>query len=388
MKIGIIGCYPLNSKCIKGGIESSVYGLVKELSIQHEVVVFDMPRIGGRSEIFYDGNVRVYRYANESKIQNLNVCKLNLMLSHIIDEHIDVCHLHSTSLLSYVLYLSLNKRQIKTIVTVHGLAHIEKKKALHEHFTLKRVFQYWYQSIIEFRFLSKCNVIIVDTQYVKDEIENYYNEGKIKYLPNIEVIPQGIDDAYYTIKNSGNSNIILSVGSISQRKGHLFLLQAFDSLSQILPHLELHIVGTKSDLVYYNLVIDYVDKSPNRKKIHIYTDLSQKDLLQEYKNAKVFALHSQEESQGIALVEAMATGLPIVSTRVGGIPFVVLDGKTGLLSEYTDIQLFAELLNRLLTNNSIYEVMSQNAIQVAQNYHWSVIAKNIYELYKSINKNK
>lgn len=386
MKIGIIGCYPLNSKCIKGGIEASVYGLVKELSIKHEVVVFDMPRIGGSSEIFYDGNVRVYRYSNDSKRQNLNVRKIKLMLSNIINENIDVCHLHSTSLLSYILYLSLKKQQIHTIVTVHGLAHIEKKKALQQHFTIKRLFQYWYQSIVEYRFLSKCNVVIVDTQYVKDEIENYYNEVKIKHLPIIEVIPQGIDETYYTIKNSANSNVILSVGAISQRKGHLFLLQAFDSLSQILPNFELHIVGTKSDVVYYNLVIDYIDKSPNRKNIHVYTDLSQENLLQEYKNAKVFALHSQEESQGIALVEAMATGLPIVSTRVGGIPFVVLDGETGFLSEYSDIKSFAESLNKLLTNNSIYKVMSQNATKVANNYKWSVITENIYELYKSINK--
>lgn len=50
----------------------------------------------------------------------------------------------------------------------------------------------------------------------------------------------------------------------------------------------------------------------------------------------IYALRSQEESQGIALVEGMAAGLPVVSTRVGGILYVINDGIMGLLSDYGD----------------------------------------------------
>ena len=101
------------------------------------------------------------------------------------------------------------KFNIPTIITVHGLVHVEKKKALRQRHSIKLYLQYLYQSYFEFRLLSKCSKIIVDTEYVKEAINRYYYEGKIKALPQMHVIPQGINDVYFNLKCSHSlKNII------------------------------------------------------------------------------------------------------------------------------------------------------------------------------------
>ena len=112
--------------------------------------------------------------------------------------------------------------------------------------------------------------------------------------------------------------------------------------------------------------------------------LPQEELLQRYQTAYIFALHSQEESQGIALVEAMAAGLPVVSTTVGGIPYVVKDEVSGLLSASSDIDSFAHNIIRLIENKGLYNNMVQFAREIARNYSWINIAKAIEIVYNRV----
>ena len=98
----------------------------------------------------------------------------------------------------------------------------------------------------------------------------------------------------------------------------------------------------------------------------------------------MFVLHSEEESQGIVFAEAMATGMPIVATRAGGIPFVVAHGKNGLLSGYGDVKTFAENIGRLMKDQTQWQAMSDASRILAQNYHWTAISASVMRLYQSV----
>ena len=113
-------------------------------------------------------------------------------------------------------------------------------------------------------------------------------------------------------------------------------------------------------------------------------NLTQEELYELYQQAHIFALHSQEESQGIALVEAMATGMPIVATNVGGIPYVVEDRETGFLADYGDIHSFAKYIITLLSNRKQCLDMSNCAIRKAQRYVWINIAGEVAKLYREV----
>ena len=246
--------------------------------------------------------------------------------------------------------------------------------------TLKRIAQYLYQGRVEKRFLSQLPDAIVDTEYVKDMVNNY----PIGKKPNMVVIPQGIDEVYFSLNCSIDSRAFLSVGAITERKGHLLTLRAFEQLRRTGTDARLVIAGTVASQSYLNQLQDAIQKSEYRKDITLYMDLSNQELWTLYKQAHIFVLHSEEESQGIVFAEAMATGLPIVSTKVGGVPYVVEHDKNGLLSDYGNVEIFAEHMLCLMNDMEKWQSMSETSRRASQKYHWVVIGERVLRLYRLV----
>lgn len=384
MRIVQIGQYPIYKDCIHGGVESSVYGLAHALAKEHDVYAIDLPRIDKIDGNEHDEQIVVYRFANHTKYNQGAVKRVCDIVNVVCSLFPDIVHIHGTGLISYKLYRAFQKRGVKLMLTVHGLLHVEKTNALKRKFSLKRLYQYVVQSITEFRLLNRAKQIIVDTGYVAEQIRQYHYEHKICRLPNMHIIPQGINEHFLSLKCDRESNMILSVGSISRRKGHLLLLQAFDQVCKQVPNAKLVIAGVLAEQDYYNELQAYIQQSPNKANISLLVNLPQEELYELYQQASIFALHSQEESQGIALVEAMAMGLSIVSTKVGGIPYVVEDGKMGLLADYGDVDNFAQYIVTLLNNQNLRYDMSDCAFQEAQRYVWGNIANEVVNLYREI----
>lgn len=373
-----IGSYPESPSCIRGGVEASIYGLAQEQSRLSKVHVFDWPRIKGNQKVEKDGEVTVHRYCNKGSRQ-LSMVRLVDDVVHEIDMlNPDVCHVHGTTLFSWRIYQQLRKKGRKVILTIHGLICVEKRNLLKKRFSLKGLFQYVYQGAVERRFLSHVPVAIVDTEYVKNMVLQY----PIRQKPKMVVIPQGINEVYYSLHCTSNSSKFLSVGAIGERKGHLLTIQAFEMLRQEGVEAKLIIAGTVADRQYFDRLCWVARHSKYKEDILVLPDLTFDDLLQLYQQAQVFVLHSQEESQGIVFAEAMATGMPVVSTKVGGVPFVVKDGETGLLSDYGDVSKFAGNMKKLLKETNLWQSMSAKAIQLASDYHWTHISESILGLYQ------
>lgn len=375
MKIIQIGSYPISPDCIRGGVEASVYGLAQILSQSHDVVVFDFPRINGKDIVEKDG-VKVYRYANAGTNQVDMVRRLERITEDILREQPDVCHIHGTGLISYFLYKKLRKYGVNLMLTVHGLLFVEKKKRLKAKFSIKNLLQFIYQSITEFRLLNIAPHTIVDTHYVDKVLHDYPCR-----VPQIYIIPQGVNNAYFQRNCSADSNIILSVGSISARKGYIYALKAFEQMRNRGVKGKWVICGIVAEQAYYEQLMEAVKKSPYAADIELKVNVPITELMAEYESAHVFMLHSQEESQGIVFAEAMACGMPVVATNIGGIPYVVIQGESGLLSDYTDSQTMADHLEQLMTDFALWQQMSCNARQAAKQYDWNTIAEKIVELY-------
>lgn len=385
MNIVQVGPFPLSADCIRGGVESSVFGLMNELSRNHVVDVFDYPRINGKDSGERKGPLTVHRYANPGSHNQDAMDRGKEILRDIVALHPDIVHIHGTGGLSGALYSAVKTYGIPVLLTVHGLLHIEKKNALIKHPSLKHLYQLFVQSHAEFKVLNEAEHIIVDTEYVAEQIKHLHSKKKISHLPWMYVVPQGIQSQYLQVSpKKPVIPTILSVGSISQRKGHLLLVKAFEIVHKTVPSAKLIIAGTLTEKAYYTQLQNEIGKLHLKQSVELLTNIPQEQLLQIYQEATIFALHSQEESQGIALVEAMATGLPIVSTLVGGIPFVVKNGKTGLLSKYGDVDSFANNMIKLLTNENLRTQMSQSARLSAQSYSWQEITQAIEIIYNRI----
>ena len=144
------------------------------------------------------------------------------------------------------------------------------------------------------------------------------------------------------------------------------------------------IAGTIADMQYLERLQNDITRSKYKTQISLYTDLTGEALKQLYEKAHLFVLHSEEESQGIVFAEAMATGLPIVATQVGGVPWVVGNGRNGLLSEYGDVEAFADHIQKLMSDSFLWQSMSDSSSEAAEAYHWYIISNRVIELYHSI----
>lgn len=379
MKIIQIGPYPLSESMSRGGVEASVYGLSQELAKTEDVCVMDLPRMDVTDCCEEKNGHKVYRFKNSGNHVVDSVKRIPDIIKTIQELGCDVCHIHGTSVFSWKMYRVLKHTGIPAIVTVHGLVGVEKKNALRRDFKVKTLYQYITQSYAERWLIKNAPYLIVDTQYVAEKLKIYDNSSH-----KTMVIPQGIDDIFYELSCSETSTTILSVGAFSARKGHKLLIKAFEELLKRGVEAHLTICGTVAEQGYYQELKDYLKNSPCREHICLKCDISKEELYKMYQKAHVFALHSQEESQGIALVEAMATGLPVVSTHVGGIPFVVKDKETGLLSEYGDVKAFSNSLEALITNKELWTTMSKICRQESNKYTWSYIAEEVAEVYQKV----
>lgn len=385
MNIVQIGSYPISADCIHGGVEASVFGLVHELSAnssllianRHVVDVFDVPRLGEKDRVEHFGKLTIHRYSNPGPHNKDAVLRLSEMVRDIIALQPDVCHIHGTGAFSKQMYFALQRYGIPTVLTVHGLLHEEKKQALCRKPSLKALYQLYVQSRDERQLLNAVPRVIVDTAYVEDKLREY----GLRHLPEMHVIPQGINEIYYSINCNPDSNVILSVGAISPRKGHAYTIDVFTQLRTKDIDAKLRIIGSLADKAYYELLQQKIADSPYCADISLEANLPREELLRAYAGAKLFVLHSREESQGIVFAEAMATGLPVVATKIGGIPYVVADSKSGLLCPYADVNAMTGMVARLMTDESLWQQYSAAARIIAKDYNWTFIANRILRLY-------
>lgn len=377
MTIVQIGSYPQSPNCIQGGVEASVYGLVQELAKNQTVDVFDVPRIGEKDRVEWYGNLTIHRYANPGTHNMDAVLRLKEMVRDIAALGPEVCHVHGTNAFSKDIYFALQQHGIKMMLTVHGIAKEEKKQALMRKPSLKALYQYVVQSRDERELLEMAPRIIVDTAYVEDKLKAY----GLKNVPEMHVIPQGIDEVYYGIQCNPDSNKILCVGAIAPRKGHIYTVEMFNHLRAKGVNAQLRIIGSLADKAYYEQLKQKIAESAFNADISLDANLPREELLKAYSEAKLFVLHSREESQGIVFAEAMATGLPLVATKIGGIPYVVADGKNGSLCPYGDVDAMAKMVRELITDETKWIQYSKEAKVIAKEYNWKNIAERITELY-------
>lgn len=103
-----------------------------------------------------------------------------------------------------------------------------------------------------------------------------------------------------------------------------------------------------------------------------------------YSAADVVVVPSHYESFGMVALEAMACGAPVIASDVGGLSFLVEDGRTGFLVPEKDPAALADRLHRVLADRSLRDLMGLAGIETAQGYGWPLIADQIVALYQEL----
>lgn len=222
-------------------------------------------------------------------------------------------------------------------------------------------------------FANQANKIIATCKSARDSLMS------IGVRPDkVSLVYTGIDlDAYVQRSHSDRDNrpTIGIVGRLSGLKGHDELIKAMSLVAYEIPEILLLIVG------------DGPEKQRLQKMVCSLSLESQIEFIGHVSNIipylskmDVFVLPSQGEGLPLSIIEAMACGLPVIATNVGGIPDLVIQGKTGLLLSESTPDSLSEAIIKLIKNPELSHAMGNKGRQRAQKYFSS--DRWIYELEK------
>jgi phosphatidylinositol alpha-mannosyltransferase len=202
------------------------------------------------------------------------------------------------------------------------------------------------------------------------------------------VVPNGVAPEFFTSPRplegwKGDGPTILFVGRLEPRKGLEYLVRAFLRLKPAFPRLRLLVAG-RDDRGQQGKVVAMVPPRLRPDLVFV-GSVPQADLPSCYASADVFCAPSLGgESFGIVLAEAMAVGLPVVCSDIGGYRDVVRDGADGLLVPPRDPEALAEALAGLLDNPARLAAMGEAAAVAARRYAWEVVAGQVEDVYRTV----
>jgi D-inositol-3-phosphate glycosyltransferase len=242
--------------------------------------------------------------------------------------------------------------------------------------------------------------IVIATPAEKEQLITLYGADEHKMV----VIPPGVDTTrFYPIPEdearsvigvpSGNC-MILFVGRIEPLKGIETLLRAIALLLQTEDLTEcnyyLAIIGGEPDGNGEEADSEITRLQNLSRELGIHDVViflgkrSQDTLPYYYSAAQVVVVPSQYESFGMVALEAMACGIPVIASQVGGLAYLVQDGKTGYVIPEGNPEALKQALKKLIEAPELRDRMCNQAVDYARSYDWSVIARKVARLYESM----
>jgi glycosyltransferase involved in cell wall biosynthesis len=237
-------------------------------------------------------------------------------------KNFDIIHLHEVYTLMHVwAAILINNYKIPYVISAHGTVNLVREAG---RIKRKRLFNLFFGR----RMLADAMKVIALTAYEK----SVYRQMNVP-LEKIAVIPNGINvDEFsnlppksvfrdkYKIKN--NIRILLYMGRVHPKKGIELLIKAIKILIKIRKDLLLVISGPVEDKNYYNCLRDLISKFKLEKDILILDALSHQEKLSAFVAADIFVLTSYGEGLPISLLEAAASGLPLLISKGCNLPQV------------------------------------------------------------------
>lgn len=314
-------------------------------------------------------SIEVYQCPSKSK----NSISNWLYLVKIIKEVKPVlihAHLWNPMACKYI-YLAKKKFKIPLVVTEH------------DPFQLK-----WLKSIYKKVTLNFVNHIITVSNANKDLMLKLYPNIK----SNLTTIHNGIAETNKTITEqqrkrirkeifgaSEQNQILLSVGTLHERKGHKYLISAFQKINKKFPSTRLIIAGEGPERANLEKLIKNLDLNSKVKLLGQRLDIN--ELME---SSDLFILPSLKEAFGLVILEAFSAKMPVIASSVGGIPEIITNNINGLLIKPANKFALEKAINNLLQNQEKRQKLAQNASQTLRNFTASKMALSTANIYNNL----
>ncbi|KON34100.1 MAG: hypothetical protein AC479_02020 [miscellaneous Crenarchaeota group-6 archaeon AD8-1] len=237
--------------------------------------------------------------------------------------------------------------------------------------------------------IEKSNKIIAVSDFTRRELLKYYNikENKICVIHNgVDIIkfspPKNKKKAKVELGFNEQDFNILSVGRLYARKGLFTLIESMSIVARKFRNVKLIISG-KGESNEMTKLVNYAKKLHVNDKIIFTGYFPDTKLPKLYQAADIFAFSTFYENLPFAILEALSSRLPVVTTRVGGIPEMIDDGKNGfLVPPANSLDLAKKILYLLENPNAASEMAYQARKTIREKFDWQLIVKKVLRVYQ------
>lgn len=203
----------------------------------------------------------------------------------------------------------------------------------------------------------------------------------------IGIIYNGINTDQFrpSVENKTQEKFFITPGATrtTDRKGLNYLIEAIAKLAPKYPQVYLKIVGDgnargKLEQMVRDLKLE--------KNVEFMGIVPHDKILPYYQEAKLFVFPSLNEGMSNGMLEALASGLPLISTNTGGASELVKEGENGFIIKFKDAQDIADKVEKLILDEDLLKKMALASRALAEKMSWESVAQKYFEVYKQVTK--
>lgn len=376
-----IGIFTDSYKPYTSGVVTSILNFKEELSkLGHEIFVFapSYPNFSEEEE-------QVYRFFSLPAPTNHDFSLaipvfpgMNMVVKKL---GLDIIHVHSPFTMGRVGLHYARKYRLPLVFTYHTLYdqyvhYVPVAQELARDVAMK----------YSINFCNRCQHVVVPSTEVQEILQKHEVKTPLSIIPTGVPLQKFKHGQHDWLKKNFNipaeNKILLFVGRLSREKNLEFLIQAFNEVKNRMPHTTLVLTAQGPLEGELKNLAESLDLSLENDVI--FTGALPFDtLLNVYGSADLFVFSSLTETQGLVLIEAMASGLPVVAVGVNGVRDMVDHQVNGLLTS-CDLQDFAAAVCTVLQDEELYQSFKVNALHKAEILSAENMALKLEGLYESL----
>lgn len=296
------------------------------------------------------------------KKKGLDIGLIFKLIKLFLKKKPDVVHTHLFCAL-YTALPSIIARTKTRLHTVHSMARKELPRA-------KRLVMHVLYHVFGYR-------AVAISDQIRNDVSSYYRIA----LDSVKLVPNGIDIRKFSDKKKQGTREkllkLISIGRLDSNKNHLLILKAFTLALKANPkvNIKLEIVGQGLQMAELKGYIERSDASDHISMLGLRSDIP--ELL---KNADIYINTSIIEGLPLTILEAMASGLPIIATPAGGTIDIVKDGLNGIITSY-DSRTVMEAILGLVNNGEARISMGIESRKIAKRFDIRIMTKAYENIY-------
>lgn len=372
MKVAIATQFPMDPLAPRGGVESVSVNLIKGLTAYNDLEV----HVITQDTACFMVDVSTWEGAT---IHRLPRGKQKVMMNAVgqgrrqISDYLtklapDVVHAHDTY------GLMVKGLNIPRVFTIHGFIYADTLISNTKLAWLRSILWYWFETK---GWADQPNIISI-SPYVRERLR-----GKTQAV--IYDIDNPISEDFFKVSRSERKGVIFSAAVISRRKNTLRLVEAFERLIREGYNAELRLAGPVIEKEYGKSLTDYIERHQLAGKVTLLGQIGRSEIMRELSSASIFALVALEEGAPMGIAEAMAVGVPIITSNRCGMPYMVQHHESGFLVNPLCVDDISRYMRVLLDNEEIRHNMSEQAKLIAKRrFHPTHVALKTKGVYYEI----